>query len=329
MERAGAGLAELVAERAPEGRVVVVCGKGNNGGDGLVVARLLRDAGREVDVLLLGRPRGAPRRRRGEPRAAARRRRRGRSPPRRWTARRAIVDAILGTGFSGRAARARRRARSRRSTRPGGRRRGDRLRRPQRRRRVDRRGRRGEAVRAAATATFHAGKPGLWIAPGKDHAGEVDGDRHRDPRRARPVDPPDRADRRPGSSTRCPAGAGPRPSSPPGACSCAAARLGLTGAPCLASEAAMRAGAGYVTVRPGVAELDLRARAARGDDRAAARRGRRAAARGARRPCSSALERAEALVLGPGTGPGARDASGSPASWLARLRCRCCSTPTA
>ena len=56
MERAGAGLAELVSQRAPEGRVAVVCGKGNNGGDGLVVARLLRDAGREVDVLLLGSP---------------------------------------------------------------------------------------------------------------------------------------------------------------------------------------------------------------------------------------------------------------------------------
>ena len=31
----------------------------------------------------------------------------------------------------------------------------------------------GEAVRAAATATFHAPKPGLWINPGKSHAGEV------------------------------------------------------------------------------------------------------------------------------------------------------------
>ena len=27
--------------------------------------------------------------------------------------------------------------------------------------------------RAAATATFHAASPGLWIAPGKEHAGEV------------------------------------------------------------------------------------------------------------------------------------------------------------
>ena len=31
----------------------------------------------------------------------------------------------------------------------------------------------GVAVEAAATATFHAGKPGLWIAPGKTHAGDV------------------------------------------------------------------------------------------------------------------------------------------------------------
>ena len=31
----------------------------------------------------------------------------------------------------------------------------------------------GPAVRAAATATFHAAKPGLWIAPGKAHAGVV------------------------------------------------------------------------------------------------------------------------------------------------------------
>ena len=29
-------------------------------------------------------------------------------------------------------------------------------------------------MRAAVTVTFHAGKPGLWIAPGKAHAGEVE-----------------------------------------------------------------------------------------------------------------------------------------------------------
>ena len=31
----------------------------------------------------------------------------------------------------------------------------------------------GEAVRAVATATFHAPKMGLFVAPGKDHAGRV------------------------------------------------------------------------------------------------------------------------------------------------------------
>src|SRR2546423_1057606 len=31
----------------------------------------------------------------------------------------------------------------------------------------------GAAVRADATVTFHAAKPGLWITPGKEHAGEV------------------------------------------------------------------------------------------------------------------------------------------------------------
>src|SRR3954453_11274669 len=50
MERAGEGLAGVVARRAPAGRVVIVCGKGNNGGDGIVAARLLRQAGREVDI---------------------------------------------------------------------------------------------------------------------------------------------------------------------------------------------------------------------------------------------------------------------------------------
>ena len=56
MERAGTGLAELTGELAPAGRVAVVCGKGNNGGDGLVAARVLRERGRAVDVLLLGDP---------------------------------------------------------------------------------------------------------------------------------------------------------------------------------------------------------------------------------------------------------------------------------
>src|SRR5919205_2990557 len=54
MERAGAGLARLTARVAKGGPIRVVIGKGNNGGDGLVVARLLREEGREVDVLATG-----------------------------------------------------------------------------------------------------------------------------------------------------------------------------------------------------------------------------------------------------------------------------------
>ncbi|HWT25738.1 MAG TPA: NAD(P)H-hydrate epimerase, partial [Solirubrobacteraceae bacterium] len=35
MERAGEGLARVVAHVVPEGPIAIVCGKGNNGGDGL------------------------------------------------------------------------------------------------------------------------------------------------------------------------------------------------------------------------------------------------------------------------------------------------------
>ncbi len=53
MEAAGGALAEAVISISPSGPVRVVCGKGNNGGDGLVCARRLRDRGFAVDVLLL------------------------------------------------------------------------------------------------------------------------------------------------------------------------------------------------------------------------------------------------------------------------------------
>src|SRR5947199_4938602 len=57
MERAGAGLARVVAAVAEPGRPIrVVAGKGNNGGDGLGCARILREEGRDVDVLSLGDP---------------------------------------------------------------------------------------------------------------------------------------------------------------------------------------------------------------------------------------------------------------------------------
>ena len=54
MENAGAAVAHFCSEQFPDAaRVGVICGKGNNGGDGLVAARKLHEAGREVRVLLL------------------------------------------------------------------------------------------------------------------------------------------------------------------------------------------------------------------------------------------------------------------------------------
>jgi len=54
MENAGAAVAAFVESQYPRvKRIGVVCGKGNNGGDGFVAARKLHEAGREVRVLLL------------------------------------------------------------------------------------------------------------------------------------------------------------------------------------------------------------------------------------------------------------------------------------
>ncbi|HET6497966.1 MAG TPA: NAD(P)H-hydrate dehydratase, partial [Coriobacteriia bacterium] len=51
MERAGEAVAREVVTRAGAGKVAVVCGAGNNGGDGWVAARLLHEAGGQVRVL--------------------------------------------------------------------------------------------------------------------------------------------------------------------------------------------------------------------------------------------------------------------------------------
>jgi ADP-dependent NAD(P)H-hydrate dehydratase / NAD(P)H-hydrate epimerase len=57
MEHAGHAVARFVLRTFPEAqRITVLCGKGNNGGDGFVAARALAEAGRKVRVLLLGYP---------------------------------------------------------------------------------------------------------------------------------------------------------------------------------------------------------------------------------------------------------------------------------
>ncbi len=65
MERAGRGVVEAVfaewpALRAGSFRAVVLCGPGNNGGDGFVVARVLKEWGWEGEVFLYGTPEGMP-----------------------------------------------------------------------------------------------------------------------------------------------------------------------------------------------------------------------------------------------------------------------------
>jgi hydroxyethylthiazole kinase-like uncharacterized protein yjeF len=57
MENAGSALADAALGLAgPQGRFLVLCGLGNNGGDGLVAARKLFSAGRAVNVELMGLP---------------------------------------------------------------------------------------------------------------------------------------------------------------------------------------------------------------------------------------------------------------------------------
>ncbi|MHB1571110.1 MAG: NAD(P)H-hydrate dehydratase [Solirubrobacteraceae bacterium] len=249
MERAGTGLADLVAERVPTGRIAVIAGKGNNGGDGLVAARRLRDAGREVDVFLLGSTAELQ----GDARANLERLP-GPAPcpfdASALAGASAIVDAILGTGFAGAPREPTAGAiKAINAASDGG-----------------ARGSRGgvviacdvpsgvdagtgeiagPAVRAQATATFAAAKPGLWIAPGKGLVGDLRVVDIGIPPGA-PVTPQigliepavvDELPRRGRESNKFRAGA---------VLVCGGS-AGLTGAPCLASEAAMRAGAGYVT----------------------------------------------------------------------------------
>ena len=242
MERASLGLARLTARLARPGLPIrVVVGPGNNGGDGLAAARLLREEGRVVDVLAV-----APLEKLGGDARVQLERLPG-EPPAPFDAAAldgsgAIVDAMLGTGSSGAprepvagaiAAIDAAEAPVIACDVPSG---------------VD--ASTGEvvadAVRADATATFHGSKIGLHVAPGAMHAGEVEIVEIGIPRGApspaaagliseRVLDLFPRRER-----------FGSKFDS--GVVAIAGGSRGLTGAPALAALAAARACAGYVQV---------------------------------------------------------------------------------
>ncbi|MBQ4177069.1 MAG: bifunctional ADP-dependent NAD(P)H-hydrate dehydratase/NAD(P)H-hydrate epimerase, partial [Lachnospiraceae bacterium] len=56
MERAALSVRDVILHRyAQASNILVICGSGNNGGDGFAVARLLNMAGRRADVLFVGK----------------------------------------------------------------------------------------------------------------------------------------------------------------------------------------------------------------------------------------------------------------------------------
>ena len=224
MEAAGTALAEAVAGLAPQGPVRVLCGKGNNGGDGLIAARRLGAMGFEVDAVELWSDR-VP------------------ADLDDWLAGSgAVVDAIFGTGFAG-APRDPAVAAIEAINRCGapvvacdvasG---------------VDASSGEieGAAVEADLTVSFHAAKLGQRIAPGKWHSGEL---------RVVPIGIPPGAPGDARGGTISPAVLALAPSRGPrstkfssGQVTIAGGSRGLTGAVRMASTAAIRAGAGYATV---------------------------------------------------------------------------------
>ncbi len=298
MEAAGAAVAEAAREVAGPGVARVVCGKGNNGGDGLVAARHLAETGYEVEALLLwpaaelsddaranlSRFEGAVAEVEADRIAGA------------LAGSGVIVDAVFGTGFSG-APRAPADAAigainaceapvvaadiaSGVDASTG---------------ETD-----GVAVKARLTVGFHAAKLGHWVAPGKAKTGEL-----RVVEIGIPPDPP--SDPIAGLIGDAVLASTPRrePDSnkfDSGEVVVIGGSRGLTGAVCMAAEAAIRVGAGYATVAvpadlESIFEVKLTEVMSRGF---AGGEGRLASASAP--AILEASARAAAAVLGPGLG---------------------------
>jgi len=241
MEAAGRAVAESVGELAPDGPVRVVCGKGNNAGDGLVAARYLAEAGFEVEALLLW-----PAAELSGDAAANFERCRAEHVDGdlglRLAGSAAVVDAIFGTGFAGEPREPARAAiaaieacgapvvacdiASGVDASSG---------------EVE-----GAAVEADLTVCFHAAKVGHRVAPGKWHSGEL---------RVAPIGIPDGAPAEPAAGTievlvleLAPRRGSRSTKFSSGQVTVAGGSRGLTGAVQMSSRAAIRAGAGYATV---------------------------------------------------------------------------------
>jgi NAD(P)H-hydrate epimerase len=289
MERAARGLADAVDRAKPEGLVVVVCGKGNNGGDGFAAARLLRRRGRDVRLLAT-----APiDELQGDARVNAERAGAVEDWPGEGLAGAAVVvDCLLGTGFAGAprgvvaeaiAAINDRDATVVAADVPSG---------------VDASTGvvEGDAVRADVTATFAQPKPGLFIHPGKAHAGRIG---------VVPIGVEadatiglvtdavlDALTRRGASSTKFSSGH----------VLVAGGSRGLTGAPSLTAQGAARAGAGYVTALvPASLEVIFEIKLTEVMTRALPDEGGAHIAEGVDAVLAAA-ERGGTLVLGPGLG---------------------------
>jgi NAD(P)H-hydrate epimerase len=273
MERAGSAVADVILARYDEARrITVVCGPGNNGGDGRVAARLLEQARREVRIVE-SKPEGEENDL-GDPEL--------------------IVDALFGTGFEG-------------APRPPA---------AQLIERMNGAGAAivavdvpsgvnastgevaGAAVSASLTATFHGHKVGLHVAPGRFRSGEVvvadiglepHRTEHALVQRAIVRSVPRKRD----GDNKYTAGA----------VLVVGGSRGLTGAACLAAEAAFRADAGYVAVaapRSALPVIEQRLLEAVKRPCAEDEGGRLASE--AADDILAAAERMDAVALGPGLG---------------------------
>jgi ADP-dependent NAD(P)H-hydrate dehydratase / NAD(P)H-hydrate epimerase len=295
MESAGRAVAEVVAEVALGGPIRVVCGKGNNAGDGLVAARELDRMGFAVEALLLWPAEELSGDAAANLERVAAEHVEGDLTPR-LAGSGAVVDAIFGTGFVGEPREPARSAiaaigacgapvvacdvASGVDSSSGD---------------VE-----GVAVEADVTVGFHAAKLGHRVAPGKWHSGEL---------RVAPIGIPDGAPGTPAGGTieaavldLLPRRGARSTKFSSGQVTVAGGSRGLTGAVRMSSRAAIRAGAGYATVAV-PADLEPIFEAGQPEVMSVGCPGGDGClAPASAKPLLRAFERAAAGVLGPGLG---------------------------